>query len=211
MGGTVSHIHDEERRMLSKHPKPNLAQIAEYDTRDVYVRAGWTHDEKKLAERKRKWTRNRKGLSDVAYRFLTSRALVDDRQSTRRQNWEATELLGSGSFGTVGLWQVFDERTGLPVDSVAIKETKMDRFDRDREMVKREGRLEDLPREAFFQDYMSRRSANVPQLRKVVHYISAAEQWRLYMEYCPHGDLRDLIMLYREFNEKRRYQDEYVR
>jgi hypothetical protein len=208
MGGTVSHIHDEESRALKAHPKPSLAQIAEYDTADVYTQAGWTRDERKLAERKRRWMGNRRGISEDVYRFLVSRALVDDSQSTRRQNWEATELLGSGAFGTVGLWQVFDERTGRPVDSVAIKETRD--FERDREMIKRVRPLEDLPREAFFQDYMGRRSANVPYLRKVVQFVDQAEQWRLYMEYCPHGDLRDMIMLYRDFNEKRHTQDEYL-
>lgn len=69
-----------------------------------------------------------------------------------------------------------------------------------------------IPTEALWLDFLSKRSPHIPYLHKLVHYRGHLKRWRFYMEYCPNGDIREMINLYREFRHKHKHEeDEYDR
>lgn len=209
MGNIISTIRDEENYQLGKHPRPALSQIPEYKLQDVRIPAGWTRDKDKLHRRVKRWQQKRK-YNTKAYEFLISRALVLQHEDANP--WEATELLGAGAFGVVGLWQQIDRKTGNPLDSVAIKETMDDEPKAYIEIFKRRNGKEPIPSEALWMDFLSRRTMYIPSLRQLVHFWGAnSKRWRFYMEFCPHGTITDLIKLYKEYNEKHDQRDECVR
>jgi hypothetical protein len=206
MGNIISTIHDEENYQLSKHPRPALGQIPEYRLEDVRSPAGWTRDKDKLERRIKRWQQKKK-YNSKAYEFLTSRALV--MQHVDADPWEATELLGAGAFGQVGLWQQLDRKTGAILDSLAIKQTMDDEPKGYIEIFQRKNGKEPIPSEALWMNFLSRRTMYIPSLRQLVHFRGTnSKRWRFYMEYCPHGTVTDLIKLYKEYNDNHEKRDE---
>lgn len=204
MGNITSTIRNEEDYQLKHHPRPALDRIPEFVLGEVRKPAYWTTDKAKLDRRVKRWKQKRK-YDSKAYEFLTSRSLIT--KNPDGPMWEATELLGAGSFGVVGLWQQIDSK-GKLVDSVAIKETS-DTIPRGFiEIFERKGGKEPIPSEALWMDFLSRRTPYIPNLRQLVHYYGGAKQWRFYMEYCPNGSLTDLINTYKEYNSSHPKSDQ---
>jgi hypothetical protein len=214
MGNIVSSIHEEEDYQRKKHPRPNFDQIIEFKLDEVRQPAAWTRDREKLARRKARWEAKKKRRSDKdkekkewerAYEFLTSRALL---QNDSDAIWQATDLLGAGAFGVVGLWQLVN-KNGETIDELAIKET----FDHDPKgyihIFQRKDGLEPIPSEALWMDFLSRKTLYIPSIRRLVHFRgSNSLRWRFYMEYCPNGNLHDLIRIYKDYNETHDKSDE---
>ena len=122
MGNVSSQLKQAEDSVLRGHPWPNLSEVHEYKREDVYVPASWTRDQQKLNRRKRRWQGN-PNYSREAEKFMMSRALVSD--NSQAGTWEATDLLGKGAYGTVARFDQIDAE-GMVMDSVAVKETKME-------------------------------------------------------------------------------------
>ena len=206
MGNIISTIRDEEDRFLEQHPRPALDLIQEYKYRETGTKANWTHDREKLTRRSKRWALKKK-FNTAAYRFLTQRALIN-KKGHGDLPWEATDLLGAGSFGVVGLWQQIDPDTGRVLDSMAIKETLDDDPHAYMDMFKRKHPKEPIPTEALWMDFLSRRSSYIPNLRQLVHFKDMPSKWRFYMEFCPNGDLSDLLKIYKEFNDNHGKSDQ---
>lgn len=216
MGNIVSTIHAENHMQLREHPMPKLGRVTEYRLEDVRQdAANWTQDKEKLARRRARWEKKKKKQSsDKKQReydrnvdnFLTSRALVDRKPGDGP--WEATDLLGAGAFGVVGLFQQLNKE-GKPIDQVAIKETVDNEPKGYISMVKRKDGLDDIPSEALWMDTVSRSIYNVPFLRQLIHFRGGwGLRWRFYMEYCPNGNVSEMIKIYREFNKTHDRRDE---
>lgn len=63
-----------------------------------------------------------------------------------------------------------------------------------------------VPEEAVIQaDLQQKNARSILQLRKLK--CVDGNQLRFYLEYCPYGDLTDMLVLYREYNEDHQYAE----
>ena len=118
-------------------------------------------------------------------------------------DWTPIRVLGFGGGGRVGLWQKLDERTGDPIDSIAIKEAEYRPFD----TVPTANRTVRLPKEAFVMEQLQAREGgwngwkngrNILMLKALkVYPNSERARCRLYLEYAPYGSLTPLFFTYR--------------
>lgn len=207
MGGNVlSTLDAYEAAFLRYTPRPDLYVLQEYLKKHAYRAAAWTKDKQKLEARRSRFKARigAKYYDKIADNFMQSSALLTDQDPGSQ--WEATELLGQGSFGTVGLWEEFKHgsRTGK---SVAIKETRTDGSKAAMDMIQRRDGGENIPAEAYFTDLCSRTTPHIPYLHalKLLRGDNGSEAWRYYSEYCPYGDIGDLIQNYKNYNDKNRH------
>lgn len=103
------------------------------------------------------------------------------------QGWKGTKFLGQGSFGKVGLWEFEDANKPQPlITKVAIKQQEDNPFASEVEL-EAEGRIMALlttVRSRHLVRLYGQPKADIEDEKKVV---------RLFMEYCPGGDLTRLL------------------
>lgn len=112
--------------------------------------------------------------------------------------WKYRGTLGTGSWGHAALWQKVDEKGEWMVDQLVIKEAYMpgDKFDQEsywvgslyRRIVKEEKISRDL-------SALGNGSESIVKSRGYAIY-ETLRMVRIYMEYCPHGDLEETIERY---------------
>jgi hypothetical protein len=68
-------------------------------------------------------------------------------------------------------------------------------------MITRKNGKEDIPNEALWMDFLSRRTMYIPNLRQLTAFRGKVKRWRYYMEFCPHGMVSDLVKVYKDFNK----------
>lgn len=202
MGNIISTIHNEEDYQLKKHPRPALDKLPERKFSTARQPASWTRDIDKLARRTKRWAQKKK-YNKATFEFLTSRSLIERNRDSL--TWEATDLLGAGSFGVVGMWQQIDSK-GEVRDAIAVKETTSKEPHGFIEMFERRDGKDSIPTEALWMDFLSRRTPYIPNLRQLVRF--EGKKWRFYMEYCANGTIYELINVYKEYNDTHDPSDE---
>ncbi|KAL8950394.1 MAG: hypothetical protein Q9222_003574 [Ikaeria aurantiellina] len=102
--------------------------------------------------------------------------------------WRGVKPLGKGGFGVAGLWEKLDQ-DGKVIDRVVVKQIGAKHPDPWNPA---------LPNEVFNMLVLRRvpPPTNCVGFRKYARY-NRRELHRIYMEYCPYGDLRKLINQYR--------------
>ncbi|KAL8957775.1 MAG: hypothetical protein Q9193_005040, partial [Seirophora villosa] len=120
--------------------------------------------------------------------------LYSQKDAADAAAWYGIKPLGRGGFGMTGLWEKRDE-DGQVVDHVVIKQ-----------IGKEPGHPwdPDIPSEAVVMEEVRKYltgNTGIVDFRAYKRY-PRREVHRLYMEYCPHGDLHQLI---REYRAKKRF------
>ena len=135
------------------------------------------------------------GIQEAHLSFLTyprNLLLTDpDIASTKADGeWEAARLLGTGSYGAVGLWRKFTESRVI-TDEMAIKHVNLKGIGNIAKSTV--STHEGLLKEAIFMSNLNRAkdSHNVNILRQY-QYNKPANLARFYMICCTHGDLSDI-------------------
>lgn len=106
--------------------------------------------------------------------------------------WRFKGTIGTGAWGHAGLWQQHDESQWL-ANRIVVKESY-------------QGEIFDVPafwegevcRKVIKEESITRYLSTLPNARNIVKWQGAAiyetmRMYRVYMEYCPHGDLEELI------------------
>ncbi len=143
--------------------------------------------------------RNDRGAFGRTYQNLQFmlKWLLFEADPTKDAEWGPVRVLGSGSYGRVGLWQKRDENNNA-VDELALKEDvkPRTRFEPDEQIYPR------LLREAVVQSELNGNDERAaPHLRRY-KFISGdvahtSGKYRFYLEFCPHDSLDRLWRLYR--------------
>ncbi|KAK3708762.1 hypothetical protein LTR37_011283 [Vermiconidia calcicola] len=117
-------------------------------------------------------------------------------------NWTFLTTLGHGGFGHAGLWVKYDGSCRI-LDRNVVKETYLGSAGWDQEVHWSEPIDARKPREATIQSLLNPlpEAFNVVQLRDTRVYDDR-KMYRLYMEYCEHGDLESLIRNHIELGSK---------
>ncbi|KAM0798993.1 kinase-like domain-containing protein [Usnea florida] len=104
--------------------------------------------------------------------------------------WIGVRPLGSGGFGTAGLWELRDEDNAVTKQMV-IKESNA--------FHAQEWAREGVPEEVKMMRRMNKTDCpTVPDLIGYKRYVKVRKH-RIYMEFCPHGDLEFLNIKYKRF------------
>lgn len=130
------------------------------------------------------------------------RYLFFESENAKDEEWGPVRMLGSGSYGNVGLWQKRDGANNI-VDELALKEDDMDEVLQWRE-VEYPG-FERLLKEVVIQKDLNFKNENVaPHVRGYKFMIEKADRsmgrYRTYLEYCGHGTLARLFRAYRAWD-----------
>ncbi len=146
--------------------------------------------------------RNDRGAFGRTYQNLQFmlKWLLFEADPTKDAEWGPVRVLGSGSYGRVGLWQKRDENNNA-VDELALKEDvkPRTRFEPDEQIYPR------LLREAVVQSELNGNDERAaPHLRRY-KFISGdvahtSGKYRFYLEFCPHDSLDRLWRLYRAWD-----------
>ncbi|KAK6369883.1 hypothetical protein LTS17_009333 [Exophiala oligosperma] len=128
--------------------------------------------------------------------------LLFERDNADDEEWGPVRMLGSGSYGHVGLWQKRDG-TNKIVDELALKEDDMDEILQWRE-VEYAG-FERLLKEVVIQKDLNFKDESVaPHVRGYKFMIDKPDRsvgrYRTYLEYCGHGTLARLVRAYRAWD-----------
>lgn len=106
-------------------------------------------------------------------------------------DWIGKRPLGEGGFGLAGLWERLGE-DGTPVDQLCVKQIGRDRSG-DWDPA--------IPQEVKIMYHMHETDcAGAIEIRGYKRYLRESIH-RIFMEYCPHGDLRRLYKRYRRFRQ----------
>ncbi|KAK5073557.1 hypothetical protein LTR64_007307 [Lithohypha guttulata] len=125
------------------------------------------------------------------------------------EDWEVWRYLGAGGFGSAAMWVRHGEN-GKLLDEVVIKSQRLDRGDASNKWILNGRHDAALSSEAVLQSFLNRfESENIVHLRGFKGYGSQVvdnvdnttptREWRLYLEYAPHGDLSTLRKRYKAF------------
>ncbi|KAI9877553.1 MAG: hypothetical protein M1830_003601, partial [Pleopsidium flavum] len=115
-------------------------------------------------------------------------AFIASAPGAHEPGWVGKRPLGEGGFGRAGLWELQDEE-GNVRQRMVIKENMKGRkrgdWDRER------------PNEVYIMQCL--RQITCPSIVKLLSYrrFPRYETHRIYLEYCPHGDLRKLYKRYK--------------
>jgi serine/threonine protein kinase len=111
-------------------------------------------------------------------------------------HWEVVKPLGKGGFGQVGLWQAREKVNGDVVDEIAVKQARRLHHTYDADSSK-----PGLAKEAWWQNQINQNGCDdILYLRRYKFYQND-NLYRLYMEYCPYGDLDRLRYRYRAYGK----------
>lgn len=102
------------------------------------------------------------------------------------ERWVPQKHLGAGGQGQAGLWVKVNEQQRI-IDRMVIKESRHgDSWDL------RGGFVNGVPREAYCQRLLTVPNSYTVHHRGWANY-ERKKVWRLYMEFCPYGTLRDTV------------------
>ncbi|KAJ9607058.1 hypothetical protein H2200_008130 [Cladophialophora chaetospira] len=115
--------------------------------------------------------------------------------------WECTDLLGKGAFGMVGKWRRFN-KDGKVVETLAVKQFDCTQWDEDCDGNP------GIPAEAALAtNLMHQGCKNVAKVKFMRFFDTSQPKFRLYLEFCEKGTLKDLV---RQYQEKGRKADRRV-
>ncbi|KAF7191088.1 G2-specific protein kinase nimA [Pseudocercospora fuligena] len=138
-----------------------------------------------------------------------------ERSQQGSGRWQHMGPLGSGGFGSVGVWARYD-KYGRVVDRFALKDSYMARMNGNgtedywNNGSHWYGNIEDrVPKEYFAMQMLNQNpdSENIVQCKAYGVY-DEKRMYRLYLEYCPHADLETTIHAYLKFAELDREPDD---
>lgn len=141
--------------------------------------------------------------SGLAAQFIRSASGLDPSAM-----WVGRKPLGEGSFGLAGLWERVDtEGTVVDVSCTGEQVSRYTLTIRQQLVIKQIGRgrkgtrkwKPEMPHEvAIMKELNKTGCSGVVQIKGYKRYLHE-EVHRIYMEYCPYGDLRRLCKRYRRF------------
>lgn len=172
--------------------------LIDFDRRNqlwLRIKRSWTAQERPIPNRLQTFmtwrvTRHNGRIDDVGARFRdlwTTKLDIGDEDE-----WRFKHPLGRGGYGAVALFDRNDRRTQDLTDQVAVKTTAArltDAVDRSLGMSK-EAALMGQTNDLHVDGMMSLRDYK---------YYQEDQQWKLYFEYCPYGDLERLRIRYKAF------------
>ncbi|EHY54144.1 hypothetical protein ABEF92_008341 [Exophiala dermatitidis] len=138
--------------------------------------------------------------------FMMQRPWFDE-DFDKDDEWGPVRLLGSGTYGLVGLWERRDANN-MMLDEVAVKQVNWTKSKRSRisDEINAGHNKPRLLREAVIQRDLNQKDERAaPHLRRY-KYISDTRtdkrgRIRMYLEFCPHGSLEHLRRLYRAWDQ----------
>ncbi|KXT01169.1 hypothetical protein AC578_625 [Pseudocercospora eumusae] len=125
---------------------------------------------------------------------------------TLQGTWNFSHSLGVGAYGHAGLWEQFDQ-AGNIIKRIAVKETYLPGSKFTNAMYWATDKRPQLPKEGVMMQDLNR----LPTSTNIVKcHAMAGDFWyaqhklqRLYLEYCPHGDLQSMIGEHRLLQERK--------
>ncbi|KAF2765621.1 kinase-like protein [Teratosphaeria nubilosa] len=115
--------------------------------------------------------------------------------------WVFEGTLGQGNLGHAGLWAKYDTN-GRKTEAVVVKETYLSESDWNGEWFWQGNPVDRMPREVYIHQKLSScpSACNIVTFRG--HSIHESHRmYRIYMEYCRHGDLEQVIRLHASLNQ----------